>query len=79
MKDPIPGTDRQVLRRQLLKQRVDFSMTDNFASAQALLAQHVLSTLEHLEPSNLGTYWAIRGEFDLLPALQLRLLILKPW
>jgi 5-formyltetrahydrofolate cyclo-ligase len=70
MKDSMLLTDRQVLRRQLLKQRIDFSLTDRFASAQTLLAQHVLSTLEHLEPSNLGTYWAIRGEFDLLSALQ---------
>ena len=56
--------DRAALRRRLLDERRAFADSSAFAPAQAALAEHLSVILHALEPSCLGAYWPMRGEFN---------------
>lgn len=59
-----PGADRAALRRRLLEARAQFAAGPSGAAAQHALTLQLTRLLRELEPSLLGTYWPVRGEFD---------------
>lgn len=58
------SSPRSALRRQLLSRRDAFAASDAFAAAEEALAGHLRRVLRDLEPTCLGAYWAVRGEFN---------------
>lgn len=75
---------RSKLRQQLLQARQAWSTTNAAVAAQDQLTQHLTDLLEQLEPTCLGLYWPIRGEFNPRPlALMLKgemnLSLALPW
>lgn len=65
-----PGADRAALRRRLLEARAQFAAGPSGAAAQHALTLQLTRLLRELEPSLLGTYWPVRGEFDPGDAVQ---------
>lgn len=59
-----PRTDRAAWRRALLAARAEFMPTTAGHDAQAAIELHLRALLETLEPSLLGLYWPVRGEFS---------------
>lgn len=66
-----PQIQRQSLRHELLAQRKAFASTADFASAQHHALQHLATTLAQLEPSCLGLYWPLQGEFNPAPVVSM--------
>lgn len=72
MSEPLPPTtapasglpDRTALRQRLLQARRAWADTPAFAEAQARVHAHLMHVLERLEPSCLGVYWPLAGEFN---------------
>lgn len=69
-----PGSppQRALLRQTLLARRRAFATAPEHAAAHAAavsaLSAHLLAVLQQIEPECLGVYWAMRGEFNPLPA-----------
>lgn len=63
MSSPAP-TDRAALRRQLLAARQAWYPTAQGAQAQDQLQARLLDVLSQLEPTCLGLYWPMQGEFN---------------
>lgn len=61
---------RAVLRQRLLAERMQFVAGTHFAEARAALASHLTRILREIEPALLGIYWAVRGEFNAIDALE---------
>lgn len=59
-----PCADRVLLRQRLLTARERFTAGSGAAAAQATLTAHLARLLHELEPSTLGLYWPVRGEFS---------------
>lgn len=64
-----PLQTRPLLRQRLLARRAQFAGSAGVADASAALAHHLAPVLAALEPELLGVYWAHRGEFNALTAL----------
>ena len=62
-----PG--RQGLRLRLLAEREAFAAGPRAAAAQDALSAQLRRLLADLEPTLLGTYWPLRGEFNAIAAL----------
>jgi 5,10-methenyltetrahydrofolate synthetase len=60
---------RAELRQQALQARRDFCSGTGLTVASHRLADHLVQTLDQLEPLSLGCYWALPGEFNALEAL----------
>lgn len=79
MSDP-----RSSLRQPLLQARQAWSTSDAALAAQQSLDAHLSSLLDQLEPTCLGLYWPIRGEFNPRPVAlslqkQMNLPLALPW
>lgn len=61
---PTSGDDRATWRRQLLQSRRDWAHTEAAVKAQQALEARLWAVLEQLEPTCLGVYWPIQGEFN---------------
>ena len=59
-----PPPDRGALRRQLIERRLAFVTSAAFEPARLALGARLRDILQSLEPACLGTYWALRGEFN---------------
>jgi 5-formyltetrahydrofolate cyclo-ligase len=75
---------RKALRQSLLKAREAWSGSEALAVAQSQLSRHLQDLLLELEPSGLGLYWPIRGEFNPRPVAlalqgQLNVPLALPW
>ena len=69
----LPGhaaVDRVALRRRLLADRERFARDAGAASAQWAFSGQLAHLLHEVEPTILGLYWPIRGEFNPCDALQ---------
>lgn len=55
---------RAVLRQQRLAARQAFAAGPAFEAAQSAILGHLRALLEQLEPTLLGLYWPVRGEFS---------------
>lgn len=62
-------SSRAGLRARLLADRAIFAKGDSALAAARSVNDHMIEVLDALEPHCLGAYWAVRGEFDLQPAL----------
>lgn len=70
---PAFGTDdtaRAALRRRLLAERGQFAAGARYAAAHAALADQLSHLLHEIEPTLLGIYWPLRGEFNAIPLLE---------
>ncbi len=69
---PGDSPQRALLRQTLLARRHAFATAPEHAVAHAAavsaLSAHLLAVLRQIEPECLGVYWAMRGEFNPLPA-----------
>ena len=65
-----PAADRVALRRRLLADRERFARDAGAASAQWAFSGQLAHLLHEVEPTILGLYWPIRGEFNPCDALQ---------
>jgi 5-formyltetrahydrofolate cyclo-ligase len=63
-------TDRRALRRRLVAEREAFAASAPGQAAQLQLAAHLTLMLAELEPTLLGAYASVRGEFNAIAALQ---------
>jgi len=61
---PAAPSGRRALRRRLLERRQAFAASPAFDAAQAALAARLRDVVRALEPACLGTYCAMRGEFN---------------
>lgn len=61
---PAPDSDRTSLRRALLAARKTWWASEAAAAAHDALAQRLWDALVQLEPTCLGVYWALPGEFN---------------
>ena len=61
---PAAGDDRAALRQRLLQARRAWAETPPFAAAQQRVQAQLMRALERLEPSCLGVYWPLAGEFN---------------
>lgn len=59
-----PPANRAALRRRLLACRKQFALGADAAPAQRALTGQLAQVLRELEPSSLGLYWPVRGEFN---------------
>lgn len=56
---------RRHLRADRLAARAIFAKSEAFAAAGVALNRHLIDLMGALEPQLLGSYWPVRGEFDL--------------
>ncbi len=63
-KAPSPDGDRTALRQRLMQARRAWAATSAFAEAQQQVHVQLMRALEQLEPSCLGVYWPLAGEFN---------------
>jgi 5-formyltetrahydrofolate cyclo-ligase len=61
---PTLGNERAALRQRLLQARQAWANTPAFAEAQRSVHTQLMHALEQLEPSCLGVYWPLPGEFN---------------
>jgi 5-formyltetrahydrofolate cyclo-ligase len=61
---PSPDGDRQALRQRLLQARRSWADSPAFAGAHARVHARLMEVLAQLEPSCLGVYWPLSGEFN---------------
>lgn len=65
-----PPANRAILRRHLLADRERFAAGARAAAAQQALTGQLAHALRELDPSSLGLYWPVRGEFNPCDALR---------
>lgn len=63
-----PASQRALLRQTLLARRCAFAQAPQHAKAVDALSAHLLAVLQQIEPECLGLYWAMRDEFNAVPA-----------
>lgn len=61
---PAPADGRSALRQRLLMARRTWSGTPDFAGAHERVQSQLMQALAQLEPSCLGVYWPLAGEFN---------------
>jgi 5-formyltetrahydrofolate cyclo-ligase len=62
-------TLRQTVRAELIQRRKAFEQSPDYPAANQALSEHLRTLLHRTQPTSLGVYWYLPGEFNAVAAL----------